>query len=159
MAKVKLKKKGEKNNDTAQSSTMDLQNLINQNNGTDFYTINLLSNRLVDSLNWTGFEKNKPEMIKKLKAYQRLLRVLPKNDPQLIQALMSAGIQSSIQIASIPKKKFISAYLPLFNNDIQVLEQTYNKALLIRAHVLLKHISAVQNAEPHAKGNGKLILI
>ena len=80
---------------------------IDQNADFDFLAANLLNNKTIDALNWKSFTKNKDQLIASLKVYQRILRVLPSNDPALIGSLMSAGLHSAIQIASIPKARFV----------------------------------------------------
>lgn len=124
--------------------------LIDQNTDFDFLSANLLISKTIDSLNWKGFEKFKEPLTGQLKMYQRLQRVLPGNDPVLIKSLMKSGIHSAIQIASIPKSKFVSEYSSLFNNDSELIETTYQKAVAIRSQILIKHIAVIQKAETYA---------
>ena len=109
----------------------------------------MLSDKTIDALNWKGFLNYKDQLVESLKVYQRLLRVLPEGDPALIESLIRAGLHSAIQIASIPKSKFVLEYGGLFSHDKLLIDATYQKALAIRSQLLIKHISAIQQAEPH----------
>lgn len=127
-----------------------LSKFIDQNSDFDFLSANLLNSKTIDSLNWKGLSKHKDQLIVLLKMHQRLQRVLPKNDPVLIESLMKSGIHSAIQIASIPKSKFVLKYNSVFNNNSELIETTYQKAVAIRSQILIKHIAAIQKAEPYA---------
>jgi hypothetical protein len=133
-----------------QSEIKRLFKLIDQNEDFDLQSANLLSNKTINSLNWKGLEKFKDQLVPHLKMYQRLQRVLTADDRVLISSLMQSNIHSAIQIASIPKSKFISNYGELFNNDIELIEKTYQKATAIRSQILIRHIAEVQKTEPHA---------
>ncbi len=122
---------------------------VDQNSGFDLLMANLLNEKTINSMNWKGFSKNKEQLTAQLKVYQRLLRVLPVDDRNLMEAMIKVGLHSAIQIASIPKSKFIAEYSALFNDDHELIETTYQKAQAIRSQLLIKHISALQKAEPH----------
>jgi hypothetical protein len=156
--KAKTKRSSKVKNISIEDKFTKLKAFLEQNRNTDFSKVNLLSVQVTNSFIWNNFEADKEKLIKQLKAYQRLLRVVPQNDIELLLSLMSAGIHASIQIASIPKQKFISTYLSLFNNDLQLIEQTYKRAQFIRSHLLIKHIQNIQNSEPHITNNNKLML-
>ena len=122
---------------------------LDQNSGFDFLSANLINSKTIDRLNWKGFTKNKDRLISLLKIYQRLLRILPAGNRALLESLIAAGLHSAIQIASMPKSKFVQEYGELFGNDHELIENTYQKAVAIRSQLLLKHISKIQIAEPH----------
>ena len=130
-----------------------LNKFIDKNSGLDLLAANLLNINTIDSQNWKGFEKFKDQLIGQLKVYQRLLRILPTNDQDLIYSLINAGIHSAIQIASIPKSKFIREYGSLFNKDSELIEKFYQKAVAIRSQILIKHIANIQKAEPYASSS------
>ena len=95
---------------------------------------------------------NRPE----IKAYQRMLRVVPNHREDLAKALLKSGIYSSLQIANTPKKVFIQNNLKLFNNDRTLAEQVYKRAVALRKAITLKYMARVQQTEPYARATGLL---
>ncbi|NJR38061.1 MAG: hypothetical protein HC781_03425 [Leptolyngbyaceae cyanobacterium CSU_1_4] len=139
-------------NATSNAISIDLGKLnafLSKNKEIDFRTADLLHAPNIDQLEWAGFEHEKESLINQLKAYQRVLRVVPPDREDLAKKLLQNGIQSSLQIASIPRKAFIQSNLSLFDQDGAIAEQIYLRALALRKAVALQYIAAVQQSEPH----------
>ena len=138
-----------------QLTPIDLKKLnafLKKNEGIDFRTADLLHAGNRDKYKWPKLrEDEKESLIKQLKAYQRMLRVVPQDRDDLAKALLKKGIQSSLQIASTPKKVFIHNNLKLFNNDRALAEQVYRRALALRKAVTLQYLARVQQLEPHTR--------
>ena len=97
----------------------------------------------IDAMNWKKLEDQKAEIIPQLKAYQRLLKILPRKNNKLILDLLKANIHSAIQVASMPKQNFISTYSHLFSGKEAAAEIFYNKALAIKTQLLLRHVQRI----------------
>ncbi|WP_088889119.1 hypothetical protein [Leptolyngbya ohadii] len=130
-----------------------LNGFLEKNQEIDFRTADLLHNPTVDQYKWVGFEDEKESLINQLKAYQRMLRVVPSDREDLAKKLVESGIQSSLQITSIPKKAFIQDNLTLFDNDSALAEQVYMRALALRKAVALQYVAYVQQVQPHSRTN------
>lgn len=128
--------------------------LLEKNKEIDFRTADLLHAPNLEQYNWAGFEDEKESLIQQLKAYQRMLRVVPADREDLAKKLLKNGIQSSLQIASTPKKAFIQDHLKLFDNDEAIAEQVYIRAIALRKAVALQYIAQVQQSEPHIRMTG-----
>jgi hypothetical protein len=131
-----------------------LNTFLQNNTAIDFRTADLLHSPTLDSYNWAECEAEKTSLIVQLKAYQRMLRVVPQNRDDLAQNLLKNGIQSSLQIASTPKKAFIEDHLQIFDHDRAIAEQVYLRALALRKAVTLQYIASVQQTEPHIRMTG-----
>jgi hypothetical protein len=127
---------------------------LGKNKEIDFRTADLLHAPNLDHYNWAGLEDEKESLIPQLKAYQRMLRVVPPHREDLAQKLLKNGIQSSLQIASTPKKSFIQDNLQLFDNDDAIATQVYLRAVALRKAVALQYVSQVQQSEPHIRTTG-----
>ena len=131
-----------------------LNAFLRKNKQIDFRTAGLLHAADIDQYKWTGFEDEKESLIDRLKAYQRMLRIVPQDREDLAKKLLENGIQSSLQIASTPKKVFIQNNLKLFDNNRALAEQVYLHAIAMRKAVTLQYIARVQQAEPHVRITG-----
>lgn len=131
-----------------------LDAFLEKNKKIDFRTADLLHTPNVDQYQWDEFEDGKDSLINQLKAYQRMLRVVPENRQELAKKLLKSGIQSSLQIASTPKKAFIQDNLELFDNDAAIAEQVHMRAIALRKAVALQYIAQVQQTEPHIRMTG-----
>jgi hypothetical protein len=144
------------NNETVKLKT--LKAFLAKNQTIDFRTANLLYAVDIDKYEWKEFEQEKESLIEQLKAYQRMLRVVPQGREELAEKLLENGIQSSLQIAGTPKKIFIKKHLKLFDENVeiaqQLAEQVYQRAIAIRKVVALQYIARTQQAEPHARMTG-----
>ena len=73
--------------------TINIKNLkafLRKNKKVDFRTADLLHASTLDSYKWTGLEDNKEGLISQLKAYQRLLRIVPNDQYDLAIKLLHA---------------------------------------------------------------------
>ncbi len=128
-----------------------LDAFLEKNKKIDFRTADLLHTPNVDQYQWDEFKDEKDSLINQLKAYQRMLRVVPENRQELAKELLKSGIQSSLQIAGTPKKAFIQDNLELFDNDAAIAEQVHMRAIALRKAVALQYIAQVQQTEPHIR--------
>ena len=128
-----------------------LNTFIRKNKSIDFTKADFINQKSVDSYNWSGLQDDKEAIIRQLKAYQRMLRVLPKDEQSLAKALVKSGIHSSLQIANTPKNKFIQDNIKLFKNNRKLAEQVYTRATSIRKAVSLQYMNRTQQLEPHAR--------
>ncbi|MDJ0595622.1 MAG: hypothetical protein QNJ72_37505 [Pleurocapsa sp. MO_226.B13] len=141
----------------SEETSEDLQKLIDflgKNEWVDFRQADLLHTPNVDKYNWTGLEEEKERVLNLLKAYQRMLRIVPKGREDLAIELLKNGFQSALQIVNTPKKVFIQNNLKIFDNDKALAEQVYMRALAVRKVVTLQYVARTQQAEPHARVAG-----
>ena len=128
-----------------------LNAFLRKNKTVDFRKADLLNASNIDKYKWSGLEKEKESLIKQLKAYQRMLRLVPTDRDDLAKKLLTTGIQSALQIASMSKKVFIENNLKLFENDRTLAEQVYKRAIAVRKLVTLQYIARTQQTEPHTR--------
>jgi len=129
----------------------ELNKFLRQNKKIDFKTFNLLNSKKLASLNWNKISKeDQPKVLKQVKAYQRLLRLLGEHHPKIAKELLRQNLHSAVQIASIPQKKFMSDFLNIFKDE-DLMKKFYARALATRSKVLLKYMNIVQNRQSHAK--------
>ena len=131
-----------------------LNDFLKKNEAIDFRKANLLHTANIDKYQWAGRENEKESLLNQLKAYQRMLRVVPHEREDLAKKLLENGIQSALQIANTPKKGFIQNSLKIFDNDRVLAEQVYKRALAVRKVVTLQYVARTQQAEPHARVAG-----
>ena len=139
------------------TATIDIKNLkafLKKNKKVDFRTADLLHSSDIDTYKWTGLEEDKESLIKQLKAYQRLLRIVPHDREDLAQDLLKSGIQSSLQIVNTPRQVFIQKNLKTFGNDRALAQQVYKRALAIRKVVALQYVKLTQQAGSHVRVAG-----
>lgn len=140
--------------DKKSADLVKLNAFLKKNKDIDFRTADLLHTPNIDQYKWAGFEAEKESLIDQLKAYQRMLRVVPPDREDLAKKLLKSGIHSSLQIASIPKKIFIQNNLKLFDNDSELAEHVYLRAMALRKAVTLQYVARVQQSEPHFRKTG-----
>ena len=136
------------------NDTVDLKSLnafIRKNKSLDYRKADFLSQSAIDGYNWKGLEEDKDEILKLLKAYQRVLRILPVAKEEYAKPLLKAGYHSSLQIASLCKTKFIQDTLKIFDNDQELAELVYNRCLALRKAIAMKYVNRAQQLEPHAR--------
>lgn len=126
---------------------------------TDFRTVDLLSQTSLDNFNWPDEDEEKASLLGHLKAYQRLLRVLPSDNGErpvadIAKALLKINITSALQIASMGKKSFARETLKIFSSDQALTEQVYKRALAARKVLALRYIGQQQSLEPHVRAAG-----
>ena len=84
-----------------------------------------------------------------LKAYQRLVRIIPQEHHQLAFALLARDFHSAVQIATLPKRQFLELTHDLVPPE--VLETIYAHAQIKRGQLVVQYMNILQNNEPHAK--------
>jgi hypothetical protein len=84
-----------------------------------------------------------------LLAHQRILRILPAGEEHRALPLLSAGLHSAIQIASIPEHEFERHWAALFPNDAALGLHVYRTALNRRGELLHRYLNEIQRNEPH----------
>lgn len=111
--------------------------------------INLNSPSKVDVLNWGDLVKD--SLIKEVKAYQRLFRLVGENKSELIFSMLENNLHSAIQIAAMPKQHFFTEYSTLFfEQEKGFVEKIFKKAKAIRSQILLSYMQRIQTSEPHS---------
>lgn len=145
------------------STNVDLAGLnafLHENESVDFRTADLNHPSSIEAFQWDSVvEEEKENLVNQLKAYQRILRVLPddSSDPDteaIAKELLNNGIHSALQIAGMPKKSFIKNTTKIFNDNIDLAERVYQKATLRRKTVALQYLNRMQQLEPHAQAAG-----
>ncbi len=131
-------------------STEKLSKFLRQNKNMNLDTINLTKDDIVSKLNWKGLKNESEEILKQLKGYQRLYRVLEEDNTKLILALLKQNIHSAIQIGAMTQKQFINDYAKTFKNDVECMKRAYQKAGTIRNQLVLRYMEYTQNREAHA---------
>lgn len=125
----------------------ELQRLIEANASVDWRTIALDEPGTLDPLAWCDL---KPKvMTPLLKAYQRLVRILPSGEERRARPLLESGLHSAIQIADIPRDEFTRRWAALFPGEDALGLAVHRTALSRRGELLLHHINEVQRNEPH----------
>lgn|SRR5678815_2400137 len=124
-----------------------LQRLIEANPSVDWRAIALGDRSALDALDWC--EQEPAVMLPLLKAYQRLLYILPASEDRRALPLLESGLHSAIQIADIPEDEFARRWAALFPEDVALGEAVHRSALGRRSTLLLHHIHNVQSNEPH----------
>lgn len=123
-----------------------LQCLIEANPSVDWRTI-ALGDAAPDAMDLRGLD---PEaMTPLLKAYQRLVRVLPPSEERRALPLLESGLHSAVQIAEFPRDEFARCWAALFPGEDELGIAVHRAALSRRGDLLLHHVNKVQRNEPH----------
>ena len=128
----------------------DLQKTLKQNTALDFKVINLNGESEIKTVKSKGI-KDKDALIKTLKAYQRLLRIVPDNDTATAVNLLKHNIHSAVQIASLSKREFVALFTKKIKGKQEQAEVIYQNALTRRSNILVRYMNVMQNNEPHIK--------
>ena len=120
-----------------------LEKWIKQNKKVDLQTVKLNDPASLETFKWTGLESEKDLVTKQLKAYQRIMNILPKKNHALAMSLLRENIHSAIQIASVPKQTWLDKYAKLFNRKSIDAEAFYDAAVAIKSRLLLKHLQRI----------------
>lgn len=127
----------------------ELRRLLGANAPVDWRAFSFDDSSLLTGLAWQGREFEREELIPLLKAYQRLLYILPPSEDRRALPLLQAGLHSAIQIADIPRDEFARRWAALFPGDDALGIAVHRAALGRRSELLLHHINEVQRNEPH----------
>jgi hypothetical protein len=126
-----------------------LQHIIEANKTADWRAFSFDDPNLLGGLTWQGLEAEQEALIPLLKAYQRLLHILPPSEDHRALPLLKAGLHSAIQIANIPQDQFARQWAALFPGEAALGEAVQRRAISRRSTLLLHHVNAVQSNEPH----------
>lgn len=126
-----------------------LKDFIKQNPTANFKLYNLNDQVAAAELNWSGFEEVKEPVISILMAYQRMLRIMPENKGGYAFTFLKNRVHSSMQIASMSMKQFMSAASDIIPDDMAAAEEIYNRAMNRRSTILVQYMDILQNSEPH----------
>ena len=149
----------EKSREVSSDLEIDLDKLntfLKQNEAVDLRSVDLLHLTTTDEFAWAELAPDRESLIPQLKAYQRMLRVVPEGREDLAKKLLESGFHSSLQIAGTPKQDFIQQNSSLFGGDTALAEHVYTRAIALRKAVTLQYIAQVQQIEPHAHAVGLL---
>lgn len=124
-----------------------LQRLIEANRTVGWRTIALDGPGTLGALDWRELDPKAMEPL--LKAYQRLVRILPPGEERRALPLLEIGLHSAIQIADIPRDEFARRWGALFPGEGALGLAVHRAALRRRSELLLHHINDVQRNEPH----------
>ncbi|NEO14792.1 MAG: hypothetical protein F6J98_07650 [Moorea sp. SIO4G2] len=137
--------------------TADLKKLkifLQKNSEVDFRKADLLHTPNLKKYKWIKFkdEDEKTRVLNLLKAYQRMLRIVPKGREDVAMILLEGGFQSSVQIVNTPKK----AFLKFFQSDRELGKNVLKRAIAVHKIVTLQYIARVEQAQPHARAVSRL---
>ncbi|MFV2059528.1 MAG: hypothetical protein ACC653_02525 [Gammaproteobacteria bacterium] len=140
------------------TATDNLLKFLHQNNAVNFLVCDLKDEKIINKLNFKNFKRKQNEMLFQIKAYQRLLRIIPDNNQpekqqQIALLLIQQGIHSALQIAAQTRKDFLGMCSGLFNENSPVNDKLsaalYQNALEKRSVILIQYMNVLQNGEPH----------
>ncbi len=137
------------NNLFSEAQFKNLSSFLEQNQHIDIAHADLNDAEVLAGFDWQKLAKQKDTTVEILQAYQRLKKIMPELGHTATLALLKAGLHSALQIAALPKIKFLHEYANLFGGEPAVIEQFYNNALAIRTQVLLQYMEVKQANEPH----------
>jgi hypothetical protein len=124
-----------------------MQRLLEANQSIGWRVIALDGPGALDTLAWCDLE---PKVITPLlKAYQRLVRILPVSEEHRALPLLESGLHSAIQIANLSQDEFAHRWATLFPGEAATGEAVHRNAIARRSTLLLHHINTVQTNEPH----------
>lgn len=136
----------------------ELNSFLSQHDAVDFRTTDLLNSTSLENFSWPNDDAQKGALLSQLKAYQRLLRVLPTSEDiptaDLALNLLGQGIDSALKITQMGKSNFLTSTSSVFSNTPDLAAQVYKRALVSRNLVASKYIRQRQQLEPHARAAG-----
>ena len=126
-----------------------LTKFLEQNKGVDFTTFDLSTENGIEKLNFKNLIKKKQSLLPLIKAYQRLLRIVPDREKNTALVLLEEGVHSALQITSMTRKDFVAKFLQPFGGNREFIEKIYHNALNKRSVLLIQYMNMLQNNEPH----------
>ena len=121
--------------------------MLERNPDVDWRAFNFRDASLCDRLAWGQDEQ--AELLPWLKAYQRLLRILPEAEDGRALRLLTAGLHSAIQIASLSRADFSRCWSELFPGEEELGRAVQDTARSRRSELLHQYIHDLQRNEPH----------
>lgn len=139
-----------KDNKKAVESKLDqLLVFLNNCKEKNIITADIRDESAIAAFSWAKPEQDTKDLLKQLQAYQRISKLLPKQDDGLVIPLLKDGLISALSIANIPRDKFMASYSPLFEKSALSAAEFYDNASTVKANVLLEYMRIKQQAEPH----------
>jgi len=126
-----------------------LMRVLDANKQVEWRTISFDDPTLLASLSWQAVEAERAALVPLLRAYQRVLRVLPAGEEHRALPMLEAGLHSAIQIADLARDEFLRRWGALFPGEDALGLVVHRAALGRRGELLLHHINEVQRNEPH----------
>jgi hypothetical protein len=126
-----------------------LFSFVHDNRTIDFKTVNLKRENWDKVFNWSAYFDDIQTFRILILAYQRLLRVLPNRDEEIIASLLKNNIHSALQITSMRFDQFYDLLQDIVKDDKKLLRTIYLNALNRRSMTTLKYINYLQKNEPH----------
>ncbi|MCP4934104.1 MAG: hypothetical protein GY927_07820 [bacterium] len=134
-----------------QKEIKQLEDFVQQNPEADFKLINLEDGQALNALNWMNFSSAEETLPPLLKAYQRLLRIIPDEQQECAYELLRMNIHSAVQIASMTKIHFLKKCAKILKDNPQLGIEIYKNAQAKRSTILVQYMDQLQNNEPHIK--------
>lgn len=134
-------------------SRTDLKHLatfLSNNRDTDFILLNLQDPDVQQGFNWSRTARHRESVLSSLQAYQRLLRIMPGPNRELILQLLQEGFHSALQVAAVPGPVFTERFVSHFGGDPALAARCHANAVAVKNRVLLRFMEARQRNEPHA---------
>jgi hypothetical protein len=123
-----------------------IRRLIEANQSVDWRAVALDETGLA-ALDWGELERE--AIVPVLRAYQRVLRILPAGEEHRALPLLEAGLHSAIQIADLARDEFLRRWGASFPGEDALGLAVHRAAIGRRGELLLHHINEVQRNEPH----------
>lgn len=124
-----------------------LTKFLNKNTGIDWRAFSFRDISHMDRLDWA--EDDRTELLPWLKAYQRLLFILPPSEDARALRLLQAGLHSAIQIAGLSHADFAQRWNELFPGEDALGRAVQGAARNRRSELLPQYIQDIQRNEPH----------
>ena len=124
-----------------------LTRFLNKHPEIDWRAISFQDIGLLDRLGWANDDR--AELLPCLKAYQRLLFILPPSEDARALRLLRAGLHSAIQIAGLPQVEFAQRWSELFPGEEALGRAVQDAARNRRSELLPQYIQDIQRNEPH----------
>lgn len=142
------------NEKTKKTNLEKLKVFLKNNEEVDFRKADLLHTPNLKKYKWIEFkdEDEKTRVLNLLKAYQRMLRIVPNGRNDVAMMLLEGGFQSSVQIVNTPKK----AFLKFFQDDPELGKNVLKRAMAVRKIVTLQYIARLEQAQPHTRAVSRL---
>lgn len=128
-----------------------LTELFKRNPDIDWRSFEFRDAGMIDRIDW---RLNRPssqraELLPWLKAYQRLLHILPPTEDRRAWSLLKLGLHSAIQIAGLPRDEFSRLWNELFPGEEALGRSVHAAAHGRRSELLHYYIHDIQRNEPH----------
>lgn len=145
-------------NSTTKTDLRKLSAFLRKHKATDFRVADLLNPASLEKFKWPADTSDKQDLLDQLKAYQRLLRLLPAgkgvDSSDYAKELLKEGFHSALQITDMGRLTFVSKVTSLFDGDVSQAESVFKRALACRKLVAIKYLKRRQQLESHSRAAG-----